>query len=216
MDNAKIIRAGAYFGGAAVVLLLMMAVIGAGAGETLGVLGQPDLQPPYGPSIKPGANTVVLVMALDSLFLIAYSGVFVGAAAAVWGRAAIFGITGLGFALLTTLLDMSENALTVSIAHKALADIEVSASLLTAVNVLGFVKYGAASVATAFFAAGLLISMPATRRVTQVTAVLLLLFSIVNAITIAFPSAGLLLILWMLVVLVGSTVFLWQVGEVDE
>jgi hypothetical protein len=213
VKNPTIVRAGAYFGVAGVVLLIIMTIIGLGAGETLGVLGQPDLRPPYGQAIKPGAGSLLLLMTFDSLFLIAYSGVFIGAAAAVWSRAAIWGTAGLGFALLTTLLDMSENALTVNIARKALADLEVSSGLLTAVSVLGFVKYGAAAVATAFFAVAILISMPASHRLTQVTAILLLLFGLVNAVTVAFPSTGILLILWMLVILGAATVFLWQVSK---
>ncbi|MDX1436422.1 MAG: hypothetical protein R3335_06415 [Anaerolineales bacterium] len=213
MESTKTIRAGAYFGAAGAALLVLMAIIGLGAGETLGVLAQPDLHPPYGPAIKPGAAALLKLMALDSLFLIAYSGAFVGAAAAVWRRAMIWGAVGLGFALLTALLDMSENALTVQIARKALADLEISSGMLTAVSALGFVKYGSASIATASFAAGLVISMPAPHRLTQVTAILLLLFGLVNAITVAFPAAAALLILWMLVVLVAATIFLWRVSR---
>ncbi|HJS28049.1 MAG TPA: hypothetical protein VJ768_00395, partial [Anaerolineales bacterium] len=207
------VKAGAFFGLAGVILLVTMAVVGIGAGETLGVLEQPDLDPPYAAAIRPGADSILVLMALDTLFLVAYSGAFLGAAAAVWKKAAIWGAAGLGFALLTTVLDLSENALTVNIARKALADQEISSGLLTAVNALGYVKYGSASVATAFFAAALLVSMPASPRLTRATAALLLLFGVVNAITIAVPAAGLLLVLWMLVVLTASTVLLFNIAR---
>jgi hypothetical protein len=216
MEYRRVIKAGAYFGLAGVVLLVLMAVVGLGAGETLGVLDQPDLRPPYAAAIRPGANSLLLLMALDSLFLIAYSGAFLGAAAAVWKKAALWGAVGLGFALMTTLLDLSENALTINIARKALAGQDISPGILTALSAVGYVKYGSAAVATAFFAAALLISMPAARRLTQITAVLLLLFGVVHAFTVALPSASLLLVVWMLLVLLASTILLWQAAKAGD
>jgi hypothetical protein len=213
MTDRQVIRAGAFFGLTGVVLLVIMALVGLGAGETLGVMEQPGLEPPYAAAIRPGAETILQLMALDSLFLIAYTGTFIGAAAAVWRRATIWGAVGLGFALLTTVMDMGENALTINIARKALTDMEITSGLLTAVNALGYVKYGSASLATTFFAAALWLSMPASKSLTRITAILLLLFGVVHAFTVAVPSAGLLLVLWMLIVLAASTALLWRASK---
>ena len=213
MDATQSVRAGAWFALAGVLLLVVMALVGLATGSTLGVLDQPIMPQPYGEAIRPAAVSLILVMALDYLFLIAYSGTFVGTAALVWRRAGLWAGLGLGFGLLTALVDISENAITVTIARQALAELAISAGSLQALGVLGQVKYACASLGLVFFAVALLIVRPARRPLVRGVAGILLTFPIVNSIVVLIPSMGVLLIFWMLLSLVGAALLLWDASR---
>ena len=152
-------------------------------------------------------------MALDNIFLIAYTGAFIGAAALVWRRARLLGVIGLGFALLLALLDISENAVTVNIARAVETGVPVALGEITLLGLLEQIKYAAATLAVVYLAIALLIAQPASRGMTWVTAVLFLLFPIVNAVTVVNPGAKTLLILWMLLMLLASAVLLWKSAQ---
>jgi len=215
MNLSQTVRAGAFCALAASVILVVMAIVGLPAGEGMVIVGQPGLPDNYVTILSPYADTLQAVMALDNIFLIAYTGAFIGAAALVWGRARLLGVIGLGFSLLLALLDISENAVTVNIARSVETGVPVAVGEITLLGLLEQIKYAVATVAVVYFAIALLIAQPASRALTWVTAVLFLLFPVVNAVTVVNPGAKTLLILWMLLMLLASAVLLWRSAQED-
>ena len=215
MNAPQTVRAGAFCALAGAVILIVMAVVGLPAGEGMAIMGQPGLPDKYVTIISPYANTLQAVIALDNIFLIAYTGAFIGAAALVWRRARLLGVIALGFALLLALLDISENALTVNIARAAETGVPITAGEITLLGLLEQIKYASGTVAVAYFAIALLIAQPASRGLTLGVAVIFLLFPVVNAITVVNPGAKTLLILWMLFMLLASAVLLWKSAQDD-
>jgi hypothetical protein len=155
-------------------------------------------------------------MALDNIFLIAYTGAFIGAAALVWRRARLLGGIALGFALLLALLDICENAVTLDITRAAETGVPILAGEITLLGLLEQVKYASSTLAVVFFAAALVIAQPTGRGLTWLVVVLFLLFPAVNAITVVNPAARTMLILWMLLMLLASAALLWKGAQTDE
>jgi len=213
MNASQTVRAGAVCALAACVILVVMAIVGLPAGESMAIVGQPGLPDNYVTILSPYADTLQVVMALDNIFLIAYTGAFIGAAALVWRRARLLGVIGLGFALLLALLDISENAVTVNIARAVETGVPVALGEITLLGLLEQIKYAAATLAVAYLAIALLIAQPASRGLTWLTGVVFLLFPVVNAVTVVNPGAKTLLILWMLLMLLASAVLLWKSSQ---
>jgi hypothetical protein len=210
MNASQTVRAGAVCALAGAVILILMALVGLPAGDGMAVMGQPGMSDKTASIISPYADTIQAVIALDNIFLIAYTGAFIGAAALVWRRARLWGVVGLGFALLLALLDISENAVTVQIARATETGIPVSTAEITLLGLLEQIKYATATLAVVYFAIALLIAQPASRALTIGVAVLFILFPVVNAVTVVNPAARLLLIVWMLLMLLATAVLLWQ------
>lgn len=210
MNASQTVRAGAVCALAASGILVVMAIVGLPAGEGMAIVGQPGLPDNYVTVLSPYANTLQAVMALDNIFLIAYTGAFIGAEALVWGRARLLGVIGLGFALLLALLDISENAVTVNIARAVETGVPIAVGEITLLGLLEQIKYAAGTLAVVYFAIALLIAQPASRGLTWVVAGIFLLFPVVNAVTVVNPGAKTLLILWMLLMLLASAVLLWK------
>ena len=215
MNASQTVRAGSVCALTASVILVVMAIAGLPAGESMAILGQPGLPDNYVTVLSPYADTLQVVMALDNIFLIAYTGAFIGAAALVWRRARLLGVIALGFALLLALLDISENAVTVNIARAVETGVPVPVGEITLLGLLEQIKYATATLAVAYFAIALLIAQPAGRGLSVGVAVLFLLFPLVNAVTVVNPAAKTLLILWMLLMLLASAVLLWR-GAQDK
>jgi hypothetical protein len=190
-----------------------MAVVGLSAGEGMAIVGQPSSPETYTASLEPYAGTLQLVMALDNLFLIAYTGAFIGAAALVWGHARLLGIIGLGLALLLALLDISENAVTIQITRAVESGLPVSATEIALLGLLEQIKYATATLAVVYFAIAILIAQPASRGLRLGVTTLFLLFPLVNAVTVVNPAADILLILWMLLMLLGTSILLWRSAQ---
>ncbi|MCJ7662331.1 MAG: hypothetical protein MUO67_24555 [Anaerolineales bacterium] len=213
MNASQTVRAGAVCALAASAMLVVMAIVGLPAGEGMAIVGQPGLPDNHMTILSPYADTLQVVMALDNIFLIAYTGAFIGAAALVWRRARLLGVIGLGFALLLALLDISENAVTVNIARAVETGVPVALGEITLLGLLEQIKYAAATLAVVYLAIALLIAQPASRGMTWVTAVVFLLFPVVNAVTVVNPGAKTLLIRWMLLMLLASAVLLWRSSQ---
>ena len=213
MVATQTVRAGAYCALAGAVILIGMAVVGISAGEGMAIVGQPGSPETYAASLEPYTDTLQVVMALDNLFLIAYTGAFIGAAALVWGRARLLGIIGLGLALLLALLDISENAVTIQIARSVESSLPVSATEITLLGLLEQIKYATATLAVVYFAIAILIAQPASRGLTVGVSALFLVFPLVNAVTVVNPAADILLILWMLLMLLGTSILLWRSAQ---
>jgi hypothetical protein len=206
MDKNKILRAGVYCGVAGALLLVVMAVLGLPAGDAMGAAEMPAPPDIYVARIKPAAATLIRVLAVDNIFLIAYTGVFVAAAVLVWEKARTLGIIGLGFAVLTALLDIIENAVLIDLARTLLADLTVSPGRVSLLSVFTQVKFASAALAVAFFAMAILIDRPTRGSLDFGVAALFGLFPVVNAMAVANPALSLLVILWMLLMLLASAV----------
>jgi hypothetical protein len=198
------LQAGMYCAVAGVVLLFAMAVIGMPAGDALGMAEMPAPPDIYIARIRPAAETLIRVLAVDNIFLIAYTGVFVGAAVLLWEKARPFAAVGLAFALLTAFLDLAENAILIDIARTLLADLAVAPGRVSLLSVAAQVKYAGAALAVAFFAVGILITRPTSPGFGRFVAVLFGLFPIVNTLAVANPNLSLLVVIWMLLMLLAS------------
>lgn len=210
MSQAPMVRAGALSAMAAAVLLLGMAAVGAPAGDALSALAGPAAPDPSDQQLRMAAPVLVRVLAIDNLFLIAYTGAFVGAATLVWPRAPAFAAPGFAFAALTALLDLAENALAVHVLRAIQASLPVPASQAAWLAVLGQVKYAGAGLALVFFALALMIARPVSRGLTLGVAAVFILFPVVNAFAVIDPANNLALVGWMLLALVASAGLLWR------
>ncbi len=210
MKNDQIVRAGALSGLAGALLLVLMALLGFSAGEGLGAMDLPADPAEYAAALRLAAPGVIRVLAIDNIFLVAYTGAFVGAAVLLWHKARALAAIGLAFALLTALLDIAENAVSVDIARTVLADLPVTLGRINFLGVLAQVKYACAAVGVAFFAIAIAIVLPAGRRLSLSVAVLFALFPVANALAVIKPAFALLVVGWMLLMLLASAVLLWR------
>ncbi len=208
--QSSVVRAGAVCAAIGALILMGMMVVAGRAGDSLGILGRPGTPEQYADAIRPVAEVLLRVMALDNIFLIAYTGAFIGAAALVWDKARLFGMVGLGFAILLALLDVIENSVTVDMARSTVGSVPIPGWEIPALGLLEQVKYASGTLAVVFFAVGLLIALP-QRRYAKVVVVLFLFFPVTNALKIVGGNP-LLLVLWMLVLLGASAGLLWQEG----
>ena len=97
MKTLLIVRSGAICALLGVVVLTAMMLVGLPAAEGMAVLGQATAPEAFAASIRPVARVILLAMALDNIFVIAYSGAFIGAAVLVRRRARLWGMIGLAF-----------------------------------------------------------------------------------------------------------------------
>jgi hypothetical protein len=213
MRQAPTVRAGALSALVAAVLLVGMALVGAPAGDALSALAGPAAPDPFDEQLRLAVPVLLRVLAIDNLFLIAYTGAFVGAAALVWPWAPAFAAPGFAFAALTALLDLAENALAVHVLRAIQASLPVPASQAAWLAVLGQVKYAGAGLALVFFALALLIARPVSRALTLGAAAAFMLFPVVNTFAVIDPANSLALAGWMLVSLLASAGLLWRASS---
>ncbi len=213
MKNHHIVRAGALCALAGALLLALMALLGFASGEGLGAMDLPAPPDEYAAALRPTAAGIIRVLAVDNVFLIAYTGAFIGAAALVWQGARAFGAAGLGFALLTALLDITENAVSVDVARTILADLPITLERINTLGVLAQVKYASAAAALVFFALALVIVSPGGRRLSRGVAGLFSLFPVANALAVIAPAFVLLVVGWMFLMLLASGLLLWRSGK---
>ena len=213
MNVSSTIRAGAVcaVAGAFILIGMMSVVIGGDVREPVSILGQPGTPDQYAAVIRPATAAILQTMALDNIFLIAYTGAFIGAAALVWDKARVFGMAGLGFAILLALLDVTENAVTVDIVRAVQGGVPIPGWEIPALGVLEQVKYATGTLAIVFFAVGVWVALP-KRLYAKIVAGLFLIFPVTNAVKIVGGSP-LLLVVWMLVMLVASAGLLWREGR---
>lgn len=209
MHSLQIVRAGAVCSLIGVIVLAVMMVVGLPAAEGMAVLGQSASPGGLAASLRPVAGTVLLVMALDNLFVIAYTGTFIGAAALVWRRARLWGTMGLAFALALALLDLSENAVAVTLVRSARTALPIPYWGIQLLGFLGQVKFASGGLAVAFTAIALLIFRPKNCRLILAAAALYLLFPILNGLATVNPSAQILLVAGMGLMLLLSAPLLW-------
>lgn len=218
MNHSSVVRAGAVCAAAGALILTGMMVIGGGAAEALAILGQPGTPEQYAAAIRPGAETLLRVMALDNLFLIAYTGAFIGVAALVWEKARLFALTGLGFAILLALLDVSENSVTADMARAvgvhgaAIGNVPIPGWEISALGLLEQVKFVCGTLGVVFLGLGLWVSLP-RKNFSFWRLGIFLFFPVVNALKVANLANALPLVLWMLFMLLVIAEILWREGR---
>jgi hypothetical protein len=216
MKTLLIVRSGAICALLGVVVLTAMMFVGLPAAEGMAVLGQATAPEAFAASIRPVARVILLAMALDNIFVIAYSGAFIGATALVWRRARLWGMIGLAFALILALLDLGENAVTVTLAQSALSAAPIAPAHIFLLGFLTQIKFASGGLAVAFIAIALLIFRPKNYPLIVGTAVLYLLFPILNGIATVKPAAQMLLIVGMWLMLLLSAPLLWRYAPYAE
>ena len=80
---------------AGIVILLVMLVLGASVGNGLEILGQPGTPADYAAALKPAAGVLITVMAVDNLFVIAYTSALAAAVGLIWDRVRVLAVVGL-------------------------------------------------------------------------------------------------------------------------
>ncbi len=209
MENPVLIQAAALCALAGAIILVLMGVVSSGARDALRSLDHPERQEDLADILRPSASPLVRLMALDNLFVIAYTATFIGAAALAWGHAFFFSAAGLAFALLLALLDLTENAVIVHISRAVKSGVRLSGRETSAISVLGQVKYATGTMAVALIALGLALGGRDDGPWHLIVALLYLLFPLWNAIAVIKPDWGNLRVAWMLLMLLVSSAYLW-------
>jgi len=213
MNTQTTARTGMFFAAASAMLLLIMFALGSEISETMDVLGQAASPETVAGSLKSGSQDLVALLAVDNLFLIAYTGTFLAGTALFWKEAKLFGMLTLVFSAMLALLDLAENALIIHTARSAAVDLGVTAGQVAGIALVEQIKYGSATLALAFIAAGLLAGGPVRSTLQKLMAGTFFLFGPVNTLKVIAPGTSLLLVFWMLVMIVVSGLYFRQVSS---
>jgi hypothetical protein len=201
-ERQYIMRWGGVCGIGAALILTAMAAAGLAAGPNSAQLLQPtepslvaDLMAEYGGIVQ---TSVVL----DDLFVLAYTGAFLGLAAMAWPRSRWLAGIAMVFALATAVLDFAENAWLLSMAQGVGGDASLTESALQELHVLTQLKYSCSHLATFLFA----LTLPRRGLLSWIVAILLLLFPVVSTLAFVLEPAGLarMFLMWLLLVLGGA------------
>jgi hypothetical protein len=207
--NTQWIRAGALSSLIAAGLLGVQIAIGAGLGSDLMLLETSPEMARVAAYLQTHAATLTQLMAVDDLFVVAYSVGFVGIALYLTPRNRLFALVGLGFALLTSASDFTENSLTIVLTRAATGGVSLQMEWLMALQVLTQLKYLWIFAGGTLFAIGIW-DKPIMHRA---LAVLFCLFPVIGALAMVSVTGALLRILWMLGLLLAGAYFLWRAAE---
>ncbi|MFN2217252.1 MAG: hypothetical protein ACK2UA_01490 [Anaerolineae bacterium] len=200
-ERQHILRWGGACGLLAALILTAMMVVGLAAGPNSTEMLQPtdpakisDLLSGYGSVVK--ASIV-----LDDLFVLAYTGAFLGLAALVWPRSRWLAGIAMVFALATAVLDFAENARLMTMALGIGSEANLTGSALRELNIITQLKYAASHLAVFLFGVGLVRRDLLSWTVTA----FLFTFAVVSTIAFAYSAVGLvrILLMWLLLVLGG-------------
>lgn len=212
-QKANIVKVGALGAATGAATLVAMLVVGAPAADGLAILGQPGTPASYESAFVAHSVLLINVMAIDNLFVLGYTMALIGAAASIWAKARLLGITGVVFAITLALLDLSENALTVQMARTAAAGLPITEGQINWSGVIEQIKYGCATAAVVSLAAGLWVGVMERRRLVGMVVGLFLLFPLANGFAVINPGAKIVLFGWMLVVLSAAALLLWKIKD---
>lgn len=204
--NTQWLRAGAIGAFVAAGLLVAQFVIGSALGSDLILLESSFDAARVAAFLQSNAATMTQLMVTDDLFVIAYSVSFVGIALYLLTRNRLLAIVGLGFALLTSATDFTENSLTIALTRMAAQGAALQTDSLLTLQILGQLKYLWIFVGGTLFAIGIWDK----GRMQRVVAILFWLFPIIGAFAMLSVTGALLRIFWMLVLLVAGGFFLWR------
>lgn len=204
--NTQWIRAGALGSWLAAGLLLLQAVIATGLGSDFILLETSFDTARVAAFLQARAASVTQLMVVDDLFVIAYSVAFVGIAMVLLPRSRLLALTALGFALLTSATDFTENSFTVVMTRVAAGGGALQTEWLMLLQIFAQLKYLWIFVGVSLFAIGIWNKT----RMHRAVAVLFWLFPVLGIFAILCVSAALLRVFWMLVLLIAGGIFLWR------
>lgn len=206
------LRAGALGSFAAAILLGVQFVIASGLGSDLTLMETSLDAARVTVFLQTHAPVMINLMVTDNLFVVAYTVSFVGLGVYAVTRQRLFAMTALGFALLTSAFDLSENALTIALARAAESSVPLELNWLLALQILGQLKWMWIYVGVTLFAVTI---WDATRR-GRAVAILFLVFPLIGVMAPASVLFGLARIVWMFVLLIAGGIFLWQGAGIEK
>ena len=203
--NTQWLRAGALGSFIAAGLLAVQFVIASGLGSDLILVETSADTLRISAFLRLQSSNMINLMVVDNLFVVAYVTTFLGFAGYVLTRSRLIAIVALGFALLTALFDLTENAWTIVLTRTAVfADVELNA--LQLLQMLAQLKWACIYVGVTLFAIAI---WDDTRRA-RVVAILFLIFPVLGVMAPASVALAILRLLWMFVLLIGGGIFLWR------
>lgn len=204
--NTQWLRAGALGSFTAAILLAVQFVIASGLGSDLTLMETSLDAARVTVFLQTQAPVMINLMVTDNLFVVAYTLSFVGLGVYAATRQQWFAVAALGFALLTSAFDLTENALTIALARAAEIGVPLEKNWLPALQILGQLKWMWIYVGVTLFAVTL---WDATRR-GRAVAILFLIFPLIGVMAPASVMFGLARIAWMFVLLITGGIFLWS------
>lgn len=200
-ERQRIMRWGGASGILAAAILAVMIAVGLTAGTDSAQLLQPtdaDLVPAL---MDRYSGVVQASVVLDDLFVLAYTGAFLGLAALVWPRSRWLAGVAMLCALATAYFDFSENARLLAMAQGVGGEANFSDVALRELYIITQLKYSFSHLAAFLFG----LALPRRDRLSWTVTVLLFLFAAVSTLAFAIQPLGLvrILLMWLLVALGG-------------
>ena len=207
--NTQWLRAGAMGSFIAAGLLVVQFIIGSVIGTNLGILDMSFNLAHISAFLQMQEIPMTLLMVTDNLFVVAYTVAFVGLAFYLLPRNRLLALVALGFALLTSATDFTENSLTIVMTRAAANGATLESGWLLVLQILAQLKYLWIYVAVTLFAIGIW-DKP---RMHRIVAVLFWLFPILGIGAAFSVAATMTRVLWMFVLLIAGGIFLWRSHE---
>ena len=208
MENKTLLYAGMIAALVAFLAALMM-----GFGVPLPA-GEVTWQPSYPPTaladfvrpITAYPDQMLRFFAADSLFVMSYLMVFAALYGVMPGRVRPLALVGFGAGILTALFDATENGFFITYALLARQATPLPDPPLTLIFMLSYLKWAASF--TTLYAYGLV--LPRNTRLSWVVDGLMLLFSLVGVLSIAWPGLTDLRGLFLLLGMALFAAYFWQ------
>lgn len=200
-ERQHILRWGGASGILAAVILTAMITIGLASGPGTTQLMQPTDREVVLEQLPSSSTPVQIITILDDLFVLAYTGAFLGLAALVWPQSKWLAGVALVFALATALLDFAENAHLLVMAQGVGGEANLTDSALRDLALLTQLKYSCSHLAAFLFG----VAMSRRDRLSWVVTILLFLFAVVSTVAFGYEPAATvrLLLMWLLLALGG-------------
>ena len=200
-ERQNIMRWGGASGLLAAAILTAMIGVGLAAGADSAQLLQPTDGNLVSGLMERYSGIVQTSVVLDDLFVLAYTGAFLGLAALVWPRSRWLAGVAMLCALVAAYFDFSENARLLGLAQGIGGEIGFSDAALRELHIITQLKYSASHLAAFLFG----LALPRRDRLSWTVAVLLFLFALVSTLAFAIGALGLarILLMWLLVALGG-------------
>lgn len=209
-ERQHVLRWGGSSGILAAALLMAMITIGLVSGPGTTELLQPTDRKVALEQMPGNSTAVQIITVLDDLFVLAYTGAFLGLAALVWPQSRWLASVALALALVTALLDFAENAHLQVMAQGIGGQANLTDSALRDLALLTHLKYSCSHLATFLFGVALFRRDGLSWAVT----ILLFLFPVASTVAFAYEPAAMvrLLLMWLLLAFGGWLA--WREGTV--
>jgi hypothetical protein len=203
-ERRRILSLGSASSLLAAAILLVMAGITLSAGPDSTQLLQPTDPDVARVLMRDHAWVARTGILLDNLFVLAYTGAFIGLAALDWTQSKWLAGVAMLFALATAVLDFSENARLLNMAMGIGGEANFTEDALHELNIISQIKYLCSHLATFLFGLGL----ARDSRLAWLVSSLLFLFPIASTAALALEGAAIarLVIMWLMLALGGLLV----------